>query len=98
MGFQDLFTILSCRAAAVLALGLATKEPSFTLVLDGQPALTLKSYTAAFTQLLLLTRYNELQNFGMLGSNNLDFLKLKAVLQPEHGLYALAKTKWFALW
>lgn len=92
------FLAVYCRAAAVLAIGLATKEPSFTLVLNGQPALTLKSYTAAFTQLLLLTRYNDLQNFSMLGNNSLDFLKLDSVLRPIDGLYTLARTKWFGLW
>lgn len=87
-----------CRAAAVLALALPSKEPSFTLVMDGQPALTLSSYTAAFTQLLLLIRYNQLHNFGMLGSNNLSFLKLSPVLRSSDRLSALMRTKWFALW
>lgn len=82
----------------MLALPLPSKEPSFTLVMNGQPALTLSSYTACFTQLLLLARYNQLHNFGMLGSNDLDFLKLSQVLQPANGLSDLVRTKWFALW
>ena len=89
---------MSRRAAAVLALALPTSEPSFTLVMNGQPALTLSSYTAVFTQLLLLVRYNHLHNFGMLGNRNLDFLKLDPVLRASDGLYALARTKWFAIW
>lgn len=40
-------------AAAVLGLGLASAEPHFTLVLGGEPALTLSSPSALFHVLLL---------------------------------------------
>jgi hypothetical protein len=38
---------------AVLGLGLGTREPLFTLVLNGEPLLTLSDYTAVFRSLLL---------------------------------------------
>ena len=40
-------------ASAVLGLGLATTEPHFTLVRNGEPALTLSSPSALFHVLLL---------------------------------------------
>lgn len=41
-------------ATALLALQLGTKEPHFTLVLAGEPLLTVSSPAAPFTTLLLL--------------------------------------------
>ena len=66
--------------------------------MQGQPVLTLSSYTAVFIQLLLLVRCNQLHNFGALGSNSLEYLRLAEVVRPAGGRLALMGRKWFALW
>ena len=46
---------------AVLAIGLGTREPLFTLVLNGEPLLTLSDYTAVFRSVLLWLQVRALQ-------------------------------------
>lgn len=41
------------NSAAILALGIASREPHFTLVLGGEPALTLCHHKALFHTILL---------------------------------------------
>ena len=60
--------------------------------------LTLGSYTAVFFQLLLLVRCNQLHNFGALGSNSLEYLRLAEVVRPAGSRLGLISRKWFALW
>jgi hypothetical protein len=68
------------------------------MYLQGQPALTLSSYTAVFIQLLLLVRCNELYNFRTVGNNSLEYLRLAEVLRPSGTRLGLMSGKWFALW
>lgn len=91
-------TSLPKGATAILALGLATKEPTITLVLRGEPALTLCSYTAVFVQLLLLVQSCKLHNFAAIGNNSLQYLKLDSVVRPADALSDVFRSRWFGLW
>lgn len=82
----------------MLALGLATREPMITLVLQGEPALTLTGYTAVFIQLLLFVQSCKLDNFGAIGSSSLRFLRLDVVTRPADALYDFFRSNWFGLW
>ena len=69
-----------------------------TLVLHGEPALTMTGYTASFVQILLFVQSCKLDNFGAIGTNSLRFLRLDAVTRPAEAFYDIFRSKWFGLW
>lgn len=85
-------------AVAVLGLGLGTREPHFTLVLNGKPLLTLSNYTAVFHAMLLWLQSVKTAAGGVIGGRSLDYLKLAPVLKPADRNYNLFAGKWFGIW
>ena len=89
---------LAKGAVAVLGLGLGTREPHFTLVLNGEPLLTLSSYTAVFHAMLLWLQSVKTGAGGVVGGRSLDYLKLAPVLKLADRNYNLFAGKWFGVW
>jgi len=88
---------LAKGANAVLALELGTREPHFTLVMDGEPLLTDSSQTAPFTTLLLLLHIAN-KDTGAIGGRSLEYLRLNPVLRPAGRVRDLLQGRWFGMW
>ncbi|CAL5218925.1 g671 [Coccomyxa viridis] len=82
-------------ANAVLGFGLGSREPHLTLVLDGEPVLTLTHQHAFFHSVLLLLQNAQLNGGGLIGNRSLAYLGLSRVLKPGRPLHSLFSAKWY---
>ncbi|CAL8469889.1 g9431 [Coccomyxa elongata] len=98
LSFRPSANALSRNSAAILELGMASSEPHFTLVLGGEPVLTLCNHNALFHIILLFLQNAKLSGGGLVGDRSLDYLKLSAVLKPGEPVYSVFSGRWFGLW
>jgi len=86
-------------AVAVLGLALASANPHFALLLDGEVAVTLAGPHATFQAILLFLQYIRLNRMSLLGEHHLGQhqLDLAWVIQDVPGATTL-NSHWFGLW
>mmetsp|Transcript_470 Transcript_470/g.1267 ORF Transcript_470/g.1267 Transcript_470/m.1267 type:complete len:383 (+) Transcript_470:1698-2846(+) len=87
-------------AVAILGLSLASANPHFALLLEGEIAVTLAGSNAVFDAILLFLQYIKKHRFALLGDHHLDRrqLDLAWVLGDTDEAAHVAKTHWFGLW
>eukprot|EP00193_Tetraselmis_chui_P015666 CAMPEP_0177781044 /NCGR_PEP_ID=MMETSP0491_2-20121128/17599_1 /TAXON_ID=63592 /ORGANISM="Tetraselmis chuii, Strain PLY429" /LENGTH=472 /DNA_ID=CAMNT_0019301001 /DNA_START=142 /DNA_END=1557 /DNA_ORIENTATION=+ len=81
---------------AILGLSLASANPHFSLLLEGEIALTLTGPNAVFHTILLFLQYIRRYRFSMLGEHHLDYrqLDLAWVIEDIDDSVTAAKSHW----